>query len=256
MKLYSIDHWIKSIGVKASMDFPKSLGEYKSIVFFTGAGMSAESGVFTYRGKGGLWHEYNWQEYACQRAYDRNPMKVLKFHEMRRGLIIDCQPHAGHEIISKLEQEFNVSIVTQNIDGMHQKAGSENVIELHGSHWRLRCPKHGLIDDRENSTYKSYRCGKCNSLLRPDIVWFEDCLNENVINRAVETVQNADLFISIGTSAVVWPAAGMPRYAKQNGAYCIEINPETTDMSVLYDLHLKLKASEGLEELFNSELRG
>ncbi len=233
------------------MILPKPLDEYKSIVFFTGAGMSAESGVFTYRGKGGLWHEYNWQEYACQRAYDKDPIKVLKFHEMRRGLIFDCLPHEGHKIIHELEQKYNVTIITQNIDGMHQKAESENVIELHGSHWRLRCPRHGIIHDKENSNYKSYKCEKCGSFLRPDIIWFEDCLNENVIDKAIETVLKAELFVSIGTSAVVWPAAGLPRYAKQNSAYCIEINPEKTEMSSLYDYHLRVNASEGLRTLFS-----
>ncbi|MBN2829509.1 MAG: NAD-dependent deacylase [Candidatus Cloacimonetes bacterium] len=234
-----------------NLDLPIRIDDYKSIVFFTGAGMSAESGIWTYRGKGGLWSEYNWQEYACQRAFKLDPEKVLKFHEMRREKIIDCVPHKGHYLISKLEEQHNITIITQNIDGMHQKAGSRNVIELHGSHWHLRCPKHGLREDF-GKKYRSYKCEMCGSWLRPDIIWFEDCLEERIINDAIETVLRADLFISIGTSAVVWPAAGMPRYAKQNNALCIEINPEETEMSALYDLTIREAASSGLITLFGN----
>jgi NAD-dependent deacetylase len=233
------------------MRLPLDLSKYCSIVFFTGAGMSAESGIWTYRGKGGLWNEYNWQEYACERAFKLDPEKVLKFHEMRREKIFECQPHEGHYLIARLEQEHKIRIITQNIDGMHQKAGSRNVIELHGSHWRLRCPKHGIRNDY-GKNYKNYKCEKCGSWLRPDIIWFEDRLDENTINEAIETVLGVDLFISIGTSAVVWPAAGMPRYAKQNNALCIEINPEQTEMSGLYDLRINEPASSGLITLLGN----
>jgi NAD-dependent deacetylase len=137
------------------------LEQYENIVLFTGAGMSAESGVPTYRGRGGVWTRYRWEEFACQEAFHTDPEKVLKFHELRRAAIIACHPHAGHRTISALEKNHRkVTVVTQNIDGMHQRAGSRNVIELHGSIWRLRCPCDGLSEDI-GEKYESYRCEKC-----------------------------------------------------------------------------------------------
>ena len=122
------------------------LDQYNKIVFFTGAGMSAESGVPTYRGRGGIWNEYKWEDYACQNAFDLNPEIVLNFHELRRIEALKCEPHEGYFIINKVEKlKPNTSIITQNIDGMHQRANSKNIIELHGSLWSLRCQKENVI---------------------------------------------------------------------------------------------------------------
>ena len=218
--------------------------EYKKIVFFTGAGMSAESGVPTYRGSGGIWHKYNWEEYACQDAFDRNPTKVLDFHELRRRSVLECQPHKGHNFIAELQKlHKNVTIVTQNIDGMHQRAGTENVIELHGSLWRLRCEDCGITIEDIGDSFSKKKCD-CGKYLRPDIVWFGDMLNQQVIQQASDAIQKCDLFISIGTSGVVWPAAGFPQEAKSNGAYCIEINTERTELSYLFDEVIIGKAGE------------
>ena len=225
-------------------------GDYERIVFFTGAGMSAESGVPTYRGSGGIWHQYNWEEYACQRAFDSDPEKVLKFHELRRKAVLACQPHSGHFLIAAIEKNHpNVTIVTQNIDGMHQRAGSRKVHELHGSLWRMRCSLHGIREDI-GETYKSYRCETCTQWLRPDIVWFEDMLDRDVMQTALRAIASCDLFISIGTSGVVYPAAGFPPLAKENNAFCIEINPESSPISHIYDLNIKEAASKALRELF------
>ena len=208
---------------------------YNKIVFFTGAGMSAESGVPTYRGSGGIWHKYNWEEYACQEAFDRNPKKVLDFHEIRRKAILECQPHNGHKFISELQKSHeNVTVVTQNIDGMHQRTGTENVIELHGSLWRLGCDDCSIVIEDIGESFTKNKCN-CGNYLRPDIVWFGDMLNPHVIQKASEAIQKCDLFISIGTSGVVWPAAGFPQDAKSSGAYCVEINTERTELSYLYD---------------------
>ena len=218
--------------------------KYNKIVFFTGAGMSAESGVPTYTGSGGIWHKYNWEEFACQEAFDRDPMKVFEFHELRRKSVLKCQPHEGHKLLSKLQDSHgNVIVVTQNIDGMHQRAGTENVIELHGSLWRLRCDDcNNTIDDIGDS-FTNKKC-KCGNYLRPDITWFGDMLNQQVIEKASEVIQKCNLFISIGTSGVVWPAAGFPNEAKSNGAYCIEINTERTELSFLYDNVIVDRASQ------------
>jgi len=225
--------------------------EYQYIVIFTGAGMSAESGVPTYRGRGGVWSEYRWEECACQEAFDRDPQKVLEFHELRRQAVLECQPHDGHFAIAQLEKRHpKVVIVTQNIDGMHQRAGSENVVELHGSLWRLRCPMHGITEDL-GERYKSYKCEHCGSWLRPDIVWFRDMLDEYNMSQAIFALRKCDLFISIGTSAVVYPAAGFPKIAKEFGAKCIEINPEQTEMSFMYDISIQSTAGKALPRLFH-----
>ena len=227
--------------------------QYKQIVFFTGAGMSAESGVPTYRGRGGIWNEYKWEEYACESAFMVNPKGVLDFHELRRIEALKCNPHKGHEIITQLQNKhLNTHIVTQNIDGMHQRSDSKNVIELHGSIWRMRCDIDGLvIEDLAQGKYNKTHCD-CGRWLRPDIIWFQDMLNEKTVQKATDVISKCDLFISIGTSAVVWPAAGYPKLAKSMGAFCIEINPESTDLSNIYDRTIRSKASEGLNEIFSN----
>jgi NAD-dependent deacetylase len=223
---------------------------YRNIVFFTGAGMSAESGVPTYRGSGGIWHQYNWEEYACQEAFDRDPAKVLSFHEVRRTLILSCMPHAGHAAIAALEKRHpGVTVVTQNIDGMHQRAGAVKVIELHGSIWRTTCPLHGTKEDI-GEKYHNRQCPQCDRWLRPDVTWFGDMLNQAVVERATKAIAESNIFISVGTSGVVWPAAGYPHTAKNNGALCIEINPEANEMSSLYDHNIREPAGAALPDLF------
>ena len=235
---------------------PVDPAKYRHIVFFTGAGMSAESGVPTYRGHGGIWNQYHWEEYACQDAFDADPERVLKFHEMRRAAVLSCTPHTGHFAIARLEKKHpRITVVTQNIDGMHQRAGSRNVIELHGSLWRLRCLCKGVSEDI-GERYGSFKCGKCGGWLRPDITWFGDMLDPDVMDRAVAAIRSCDLFVSVGTSGVVYPAAGFPRFAKENGAWCIEINPEANDMSSLYDEAIRTAAGEALPELFGEITSG
>ncbi|MFQ6676982.1 MAG: NAD-dependent deacetylase [Fidelibacterota bacterium] len=225
--------------------------KFKRIVFFTGAGMSAESGVPTYRGEGGIWYKYKWEEYACQDAWRRNPEKVFDFHDLRREEALKCFPHTGHEMITNIQNSHpDVTVVTQNIDGMHQRAGTENVIELHGSLWRVRCEKEGVItEDLAEGPFTNRKC-KCGAWLRPDIIWFSDMLNQAVIEMADIIISNCDLFISIGTSGVVWPAAGYPQLAKSSGALCIEINPEPSELSNIFDHNYRGKAGEILPKLF------
>ena len=233
------------------------LSEYNKIVFFTGAGMSAESGVPTYRGQGGIWSEYKWQEYACEEAFKNNPSMVLDFHEQRRIEALKCDPHLGHHLINKIQATYpKTKIVTQNIDGMHQRALSPSVIELHGSLWRMRCMNDTRVfEDLQDGRYETRYCS-CGNLLRPDIIWFQDMLDEITVQNATEAIRECDLFISIGTSAVVWPAAGFPKLAKTSGAYCIEINPEATELTSLYDESIREKAGKGLDLLVNDRKLG
>jgi len=213
--------------------------------------MSAESGVPTYRGRGGIWNQYKWENYACQTAFERDPEGVLEFHELRRIEALKCQPHRGHEIITDVQtQNPDTSVITQNIDGMHQRAKSKNIIELHGSLWRMRCESEKILkEDLDQGKYQTQKCD-CGNWLRPDIIWFQDMLNDKTVLEATQAIAACDLFISIGTSAVVWPAAGYPKLAKISGAFCVEINPEATELSGLYDQTIRMPASAGLEHLF------
>ncbi|MDB5969781.1 MAG: polymerase subunit sigma [Hydrocarboniphaga sp.] len=228
-----------------------SISEHSSVVFFTGAGLSAESGVPTYRGAGGIWAQYRYEDYACQRAFDRDPQRVLHFHELRRASVLACAPHAGHAALAAMQAAHpRVQVVTQNIDGMLQRAGVRVDAELHGSMWRMRCTQHGIRDDFSGGAYASRKCEHCAAWLRPDITWFEDSIDEAVFARAGKLISECSLFVAVGTSAVVYPAAAFVPLAKRSGAQLVEINPETTEASSLFDRHIALPASQALTTLF------
>ncbi|WP_295685764.1 Sir2 family NAD-dependent protein deacetylase [uncultured Nevskia sp.] len=233
--------------------------DFRNIVLFTGAGLSAESGVPTYRGAGGIWREYNYQDYACQRAFERDPVQVLDFHELRRTQVLSCAPHAGHAHIRAMQAEHpGIQVITQNIDGLLQRAGVAVAAELHGSLWRLRCPVHGVREDLAVGTFAHRQCPDCPPdrsagrvpWLRPDITWFEDAVNEAVFEHAAMLVDDAELFVGIGTSGAVWPAAGFAERARRHGARMVEINPEDNEASALYGEHVRLPASKALPETF------
>lgn len=208
--------------------------------------MSAESGVPTYRGQGGIWKEYDYQRFACQRAFERDPDGVWEFHNYRRGLVAACAPHRGHELITRAEQALDdVVVVTQNIDGMHQRAGTERVLELHGSLWRTRCEACGKEEANAQSPLEETRCS-CGAPKRPAIVWFGDALDGDTIREAATAIAHADVLVSIGTSATVYPAAELPLIARERGAHLIEINPDPTPLSDAYDEHLRGPAGEML----------
>jgi len=227
------------------------LADYASVVFFVGAGMSAESGVPTYRGAGGIWGQYRYQDVACQRAFDVQPEKVLDFHELRREAVLACVPHAGHYALAKLQSAHpQLNVITQNIDGMLQRAGVHVSAELHGSLWRMRCARHGVSEDSDKGSFRTRRCPDCDAWLRPDITWFEDAVDETVFTQAGELIASAELFVSVGTSAAVYPAASFIPLARRAGARMIEINPERTEASALFERCYALLASEALTTLF------
>lgn len=229
------------------------LDAFERVVFFTGAGMSAESGVPTYRGKGGIWREYDYERYACQEAFEAAPEAVWEFHNFRRTLVAACEPNAGHRQIADVQTQRAATVITQNIDGLHQLAGSTEVIELHGSLWRCRCDGCGAQHTGRETPMAPLRCD-CGAYWRPDIVWFGDSLRRDNTRRdnieaANEAMLACDLFVSIGTSAVVYPAADLPLVAKRSGATLIEINPDPTPVSELYDVCLRGTATEMLAAL-------
>lgn len=233
------------------MTTPRSprLSDFERIVFFTGAGLSAESGIPTYRGHGGIWTEYRYEDYACQRAFERDPEKVWDFHDKRRAAVAACAPNEGHRIIADVQRaKPGTAIVTQNIDGLHQRSGAGDVTELHGSLWRVRCDREAIVRPDETTPMTPRRCS-CGAYFRPDIVWFEDALDERNIARASEALARCDLLVSVGTSGVVFPAAELPRIAVAHGATTVEINLEDTPASHLYQHRLRGKASDVLREL-------
>jgi len=225
------------------------LADFERIVFFTGAGLSAESGIPTYRGHGGTWHKYNYEDYACQAAFERDPERVWDFHDERRKLIGTTEPNAAHRIVAETQlARPSTVIVTQNVDGLHQRAGATRVLELHGSLWRVRCGRCRTVVTNLEAPIRSRRCA-CGTPLRPDIVWFGDPLDMATVRAAAEAIAHCDLLVSIGTSGVVFPAADLPRLALSRGAVCVEVNPEETPLSSLYTHCLRGKASEVLARL-------
>ncbi len=225
------------------------LADFRRVVFFTGAGLSAESGIPTYRGRGGIWNEYNYEDFACQRAFDRDPEKVWDFHDTRRAAVAACAPNDGHRLIAETEaRQPGTRVVTQNIDGLHQRAGSSGVVELHGSLWRVRCDREGVTRADESIPMTPRRCA-CDAYLRPDIVWFEDALDPLIVRRAEEALADCDLLVSVGTSGVVYPAAELPRIAVRRGAVTVEVNVEDTPVSHLYRHRPRGPASEVLRRM-------
>ncbi len=225
------------------------------VVFFIGAGMSAESGVPTYRGAGGIWSQYRYQDYACQRAFERDPQGVLDFHELRRSRVLACVPHAAHIALARLQaSREDVAVITQNIDGLLQRAGVRVDAELHGSLWRLRC-RCGIRTDTDAGRFRTRSCERCGEWLRPDITWFEDAVNTAVFTHAGAIVQRAARFIAVGCSGAVWPAAGFVHQARDAGAEMIEINPEETEISPLFHVQHREAASTALSRLHRGGLR-
>ena len=232
----------------AQEKLPK-VADFQRVVFFTGAGLSAESGIPTYRGHGGIWSEYRYEDYACQRAFDRDPEKVWDFHDRRREKVGACAPNEGHRLIAKVQKRAPATVVvTQNIDGLHQRAGSTSVVELHGSLWRVRCDPEGQGRQDESVPMAPRRCA-CGAFFRPDIVWFEDALDPDTIRRAEDALSGCDLLVSVGTSAYVFPAAELPRIAMRRGATTVEINLEDTPVSHLYTYRPRGNASEVLRSM-------
>src|SRR6185436_14302770 len=177
----------------------------RKVVFFTGAGISADSGIPTFRGPDGLWRSFRAEELATPDAFRRDPAMVWEWYEWRRALIRNAQPNAAHLAIASLPDAI---VVTQNVDGLHARAGAHDVVELHGNIFRVRCTKEQRVLSREDAfTTLPPHC-ECGALLRPDVVWFGETLSDDVVARAVGVIRSADLLLVIGTSGVVYPAAG------------------------------------------------
>ncbi len=224
----------------------RKLHDAQSVVAFTGAGMSAESGVPTFRGNEGVWAKFKPDELANLDAFMRNPEMVWEWYIARKRVMGEVKPNPGHLALVEMEKFFpHFVVVTQNIDNLHTRAGSKTVHELHGNIQRNYCMTCGKNYDNEFVLRGPSvpRC-TCGGVIRPDVVWFGEMLPEDEWNSAVDACRNADVLISIGTSGVVYPAAGLPLDAKRNGAFLIEINPEPTPLTDYADAFLAGKAGE------------
>ncbi len=222
--------------------------DIKKIVFVTGAGISQESGIPTFRGKDGLWRNYDAMKLATIDAFYDNPKLIWEWYNERRKNIFAAQPNLGHKAIAELEKYTEVVVLTQNIDGLHQKAGSSEVLELHGSIIKIKCSVCDFKDEIITEFSEVPPLCKCGNILRPDVVWFGESLPQDIWQKAMVFASQCDLMIIAGTSLVVSPANTLPIYAKQNNAILIEINPENTEMSSEMDLIIRNTSAITLPE--------
>lgn len=222
------------------------LARARRVVALTGAGVSAESGVPTFRGAEGLWKSHRAEDLATPEAFLRDPRLVWEWYDWRRGILKDARPNAAHKALAALEGASPVgwTIVTQNVDGLHQQAGSRDVIELHGSIWRLRCTACAEVrEDRRHPLEGPPRCG-CGAIQRPDVVWFGETIPTTAYRRTMEALATADFLWVIGTSGVVQPAASFALQARESGAFVAEVNVERTPLSSCADATLLGRAGE------------
>lgn len=225
------------------------------LTILTGAGVSAASGVPTFRGTDGLWNNFRPETLATAEAFGRDPKLVWEWYAWRRSVIAACEPNPAHHVLAEWSRRFpNFRLITQNVDGLHESAGTQNTIRLHGSIWEVNCwescanaPKRWR-DETLSFDEMPPRCPHCGGLIRPGVVWFGETLDPAVVQKASQAA-DCDVFITIGTSAIVYPAAGFLAAAKQHGAFTAEINPEATPATSTVDLALTAAAERILPEL-------
>src|SRR5579862_1529465 len=227
------------------------LKEARSVAVLTGAGVSAESGVPTFRGDHGLWKQYRAEELATPSAFARDPKLVWEWYDWRRSLIAEAKPNPGHYALAEAEARApKFALITQNVDGLHELAGSRNVLRLHGSIWILRCLNCGRErEDRRTPLPEIPPKCECGGMLRPGVVWFGEALPPQVWQEAEKAARSAELFLLIGTSAMVYPAAGLATMAKSAGARVVEINIAETGLSDSIDEFLQGPSGQLLPQL-------
>jgi NAD-dependent deacetylase len=228
----------------------KELKQATTVGVLTGAGISAESGVPTFRGEEGLWKKFRPEELANFDAFMRNPKLVWEWYNYRKKIINEVEPNAAHYALARMEQAYkNFHLITQNVDNLHRRAGSKRIYELHGNIMRNRCVDCNKIIDEIGFTGEQLPHCECGGLVRPDVVWFGEMLPQQVLTSSFAVANQSDVFFSIGTSAVVQPAASLPLEAKNAGAYVVEINIDPTVISNLIDESILGKAAEIMPRL-------
>jgi len=233
--------------MKFSSRFLSRLEQVYSMCVLTGAGISSESGVPTFRGADGLWSRFRPEELANFDAFIRNPELVWEWYTYRKKVMKDVLPNAGHRALVELESLIPLfTLVTQNVDNLHRRAGSKRVLELHGNIERSYCIDCGksASDVMTTNMKQVPRCQHCGGLIRPDVVWFGELLPQDVYEEAEQAARHCEVFLCVGTSAVVYPAASLPIIARRAGAYVVEINTEVTDLTSKVDESVIGKAGE------------
>jgi NAD-dependent deacetylase len=243
-----------NLGALHWREIQSRLGAAREVVVFTGAGMSSESGIPTFRdGATGLWNNVDPDKVASIQGFDDDPDCVWEWHTQLKKLVDRCAPNSGHRLIASLETRLAgkcLTVITQNIDGYHGQAGNTRVYELHGSIHRLRCHRNcGFFESWEQPGVHRATCPSCGAPVRPDVTWFGEGLNEELLDRAEAAASNADVFIAIGTSGSVYPAAALPLIAKMSGACVIEVNPYDTQLSEHADYVVRSNSTYFLTEL-------
>lgn len=227
------------------------LREARSVSVLTGAGVSAESNIPTFRGNSGLWKQYRAEDLATPEAFARNPRLVWEWYDWRRQIIARAQPNQGHFALAGLESRVpQFTLITQNVDGLHDRAGSRRVLKVHGDIWTVRCKDCGSdsVDRRVPLPELPPHCS-CAGLLRPGVVWFGEALPKDVWRQAEEAAQSSEVFLVVGTSALVYPAASLVQIAKGSGAKVIEINVAASAVSHAVDMFLQGTSGELLPQL-------
>ena len=224
------------------------------ITVLTGAGISAESGIPTFRGSDGMWNNLNPQDIATPDAYKNDPKLVWEWYDWRRRIIDKATPNHGHLALAEIErQKEKFTLLTQNIDGLHQVAGNKNIIELHGNIWEIKCEKCGLISKNYEVPLPQLppKCSECGEMTRPNVVWFGEIIPMEIIDSSLLSIEESDLMMIIGTSGVVEPAASMGLLAKQSDKKVIEINLDQTPNTGIYDISIQAKSGEVLPLFYN-----
>lgn len=243
------------VSEEAIVQLAKRIQSASKITVLTGAGVSAASGVPTFRGAEGLWKSYSPQDLATPEAFQANPVLVWEWYDWRRSLISKCRPNAAHRVLAGWSTRYpGFTLITQNVDGLHEKAGTNNVIRFHGSIWEVFC-WNGCKSSPPRWTYEEVplagippSCPYCGGLIRPGVVWFGESIDPDILSRSIAAV-DCNIFMTIGTSSLIYPAAGLAEQAHRKGAYTVEINPEATPASGFVDLSLQEPAEVALQKL-------
>ena len=221
----------------------------RRLTILTGAGVSAASGVPTFRGQDGLWRQYRAEDLATPDAFARNPRLVWEWYDWRRGLIARCRPNAAHDVIAAWSQRNGTAVITQNVDDLHLAAGTQGLVRIHGSIWELSCwgrCTHGTTPWRDDRVpLDQPLCPHCGQLARPAVVWFGESLRREDVEAATDATA-CDVFLTVGTSAIVYPAAGLVHDARRRGAFTAEINLEATPASSAVDVAIQGRSEEVL----------
>ena len=239
--------------MNALAEVKSRLQRARAVAVLTGAGISADSGVPTFRGQDGLWRNFRAEDLATPEAFARDPRLVWEWYDWRRELIATKKPNAAHHALVELERRYErFWLITQNVDGLHRAAGSKDPIELHGNIWKVRCTGCGRVSTNRDVplTLLPY-CGECAGLLRPHIVWFGESLSSEDLARSEDALRCCDLLLIIGTSGVVYPAASFASGARAAGAFVIEVNLDPTPNTALVDVSLQGRAKDLVPQLLS-----